>query len=118
MKKTSLKIMFFFDHIFDWILKGFGKGFGELLGEVWSLLVRPALIWGCLYDACVTNACSMASGRRLGSIGAFQVEISSIDIDVLWNCFSTLSVSCHANISFFSRRYPLFPPGRLRHQAR
>ena len=25
------------------------------------------LIFGCLYDACIKNACSKASGRRLGS---------------------------------------------------
>ena len=48
-------------------LEGFRDDFGQLLGEVWSLLVHLGLIFGCLYDACIKNACSKASGRRLGS---------------------------------------------------
>ena len=65
----------------------------------------------------------------------FKLEISSIDTDVLWNWFSTLSVSCYVffrhmqrkhkqnkikrrqNISFVSKRYPFFPPGRLRQRV-
>ena len=63
------------------------------LGEVWSLLVHLGLFWGGLYDACIKNACSKASGRSLGSPSHenknaqmhFRLEISFIEIVVLWN---------------------------------
>ena len=82
------------------ILEGFGDDFGELLGEVWSLLAHLRLIFGCLYDACILNACSKASRTRLGSPTHenkharmhFRLKISSVETVVLRNWFLTLSV--------------------------
>ena len=94
----------FFDRIFEWILRGFGEGFGKLLGEIWEALEALGSFFDIIFDQVAAHlklnqfhrkkevpredleGFGDDFGRLLGEAQMhFRLEISFIEIVVLWN---------------------------------
>ena len=126
-KKWVLKACFFRAYFwmdFERVLEGFWEAFGRGLGGIWSLMGNfLTVLWNCFSTLTTHSKLKMGSTekkrfqeriwRGLGTFGNDFGEILCVSRRTQRK-HKQNEIKRRQNISFVSKRYPLFPPGRLR----